>query len=398
MRFLYIVIAVSLLTGGLAAQGIDFHDKWKHALKEARKEDKLIFVDAYTTWCGPCKWMTKNVFTDEAVANFYNAKFVNIRLDMEKGEGVEFADEYDVRVYPTLLFINTSGAVVYKRLGAVPADVFLEIGKEALDPSKRIEALSKRYEEGDRSPELMRKLIEKRMVEGISPQDIMEEYFSTAEGREISKENFELIHSLRPEMHDPAFQFVLENLEGFREVVDEEKLAYFIVETCIQELKKHVYSEDRKSFDATIDEIKSYNMPYEHQVITYGKMEMARSMRDYDAFVKYGRAFTQDYVWDDWNVLNTIAWYIYEDEHYDGKEYVDFALEITERSMALDQNYYNTDTYAALLYKKGKYGSAMKWAEKAIEIAKSSGTDYSETTGLIKKIKWATKDNPIREQ
>ena len=96
-----------ILSTGLEAQRINFEKgSWSEALAKAKKEDKIVFVDCYTTWCGPCKWMDKNVFTDGAVAEFYNEHFVNVKLDMERGEGLDIATIYDVRAYPTLLFIN----------------------------------------------------------------------------------------------------------------------------------------------------------------------------------------------------------------------------------------------------------------------------------------------------
>ena len=64
--------------------------------EKAKKENKLIFVDAFTTWCGPCKHMAKHVFTNDTVADYYNANFVNLKLDMEKGEGLDFAKKYDI--------------------------------------------------------------------------------------------------------------------------------------------------------------------------------------------------------------------------------------------------------------------------------------------------------------
>jgi thiol:disulfide interchange protein len=58
---------------------------WSQIKAKAKAENKLIFLDAYTTWCGPCKWMARNVFTNDTVAQFYNATFVNAKIDMEAG-------------------------------------------------------------------------------------------------------------------------------------------------------------------------------------------------------------------------------------------------------------------------------------------------------------------------
>lgn len=55
------------------------------ALKKAEAEHKYIFVDAYTTWCGPCKQLKSTSFKDSQTADFFNKNFVNASIDMEKG-------------------------------------------------------------------------------------------------------------------------------------------------------------------------------------------------------------------------------------------------------------------------------------------------------------------------
>ena len=71
-------------------------------LEQAKKENKLIFMDCYTSWCGPCKMLAKEVFTDPDVAAFFNEKFVNAKVDMEKGEGPALKKQYGVNAFPTL--------------------------------------------------------------------------------------------------------------------------------------------------------------------------------------------------------------------------------------------------------------------------------------------------------
>lgn len=127
---------VFLLTGfsTLQAQSniIFFDGTLAEAQEKAAAEDKLIFMDAYTTWCGPCKWMTRNTFTDQAVADFYNENFINLKMDMEKGEGPKLARKYRVRGYPSLFFLHADGSVAHTKLGAQDPRSFLALGKEVL--------------------------------------------------------------------------------------------------------------------------------------------------------------------------------------------------------------------------------------------------------------------------
>lgn len=75
-HFFFVCIAMCLLHFHLQAQetvatseqkgnGITFQNlSFSEALKKAGMENKLLFVDCFTTWCGPCRMLSKHVFTD----------------------------------------------------------------------------------------------------------------------------------------------------------------------------------------------------------------------------------------------------------------------------------------------------------------------------------------------
>lgn len=114
-----------------AEPGIQFSEAaWKAQLEKAKAENKLVFLDAYTSWCGPCKMLQKNVFTQQAVGDFFNKEFINVKIDMEKGEGPELALQYPLEGYPTLLFIDGDGKVVKKVLGYQSPEQLLAIGQD----------------------------------------------------------------------------------------------------------------------------------------------------------------------------------------------------------------------------------------------------------------------------
>ena len=114
-------------------KGIHFYHDLQEAIAKAKETGKPIFVDAYATWCGPCKWMAAKSFTQESVGTYYNKNFINVKLDAEKGQGVAFAQEFKVRAYPSLFFITHEGRVIKKVEGALDGDALLKLGKEVMD-------------------------------------------------------------------------------------------------------------------------------------------------------------------------------------------------------------------------------------------------------------------------
>ena len=113
--------------------GIEFFaGSWDEALEKAKEENKLIFLDAYATWCGPCKRMAKNVFTDAEVGEFFNANFINFKMDMEKGVGPMLAQKFKLHSYPTLYFVGADGEFTTSAVGYHSVENLLKFAKFSL--------------------------------------------------------------------------------------------------------------------------------------------------------------------------------------------------------------------------------------------------------------------------
>jgi len=109
-----------------------FHGSLKEAKAKAKKENKLVFIDCFTTWCGPCKTMSKKTFVNKEVGEFYNKNFICLKMDMELGEGTKISTTYSVDAYPTYLFLDYNGEVKHRDLGYIDAVKFIEVGKRAI--------------------------------------------------------------------------------------------------------------------------------------------------------------------------------------------------------------------------------------------------------------------------
>ncbi len=110
--------------------GIQFTEaSWKEILRKAKAEKKIIFLDAYASWCQPCKLLQKHVFTKKAVGELYNTKFINVKMDMERGEGPNLSQIYPLEAYPTLLFIDSNGRVLRKVVGLQTPENMIAIGR-----------------------------------------------------------------------------------------------------------------------------------------------------------------------------------------------------------------------------------------------------------------------------
>lgn len=127
-------------------------------LVQARAERKLLFVDCYTTWCGPCRKMTAEVFPDSAVTGFMKANFISVKIDMEKGDGILLGKKWDVGAYPTFIVLDNSGSVKFRLTGFFPARQFVDTLKCLMNGRSADTAVSL-YKSGDRSADVVLRYI-----------------------------------------------------------------------------------------------------------------------------------------------------------------------------------------------------------------------------------------------
>ena len=105
---------------------------WPQALKRAAAQNKYIFVDAYASWCGPCKMLKATTFKNDKAADFFNNNFVNVAIDMEKGVGPGLAAQWNLKAYPTLIICNSKGQPVYGSVGYIDAGDLIKFGQQGL--------------------------------------------------------------------------------------------------------------------------------------------------------------------------------------------------------------------------------------------------------------------------
>ncbi len=142
------VIALFFLSG-LAQAQITFYHGFQKVLEKAKVENKLIFVDAYTTWCLPCKIMDQRVFSQPEVGIFYNENFINVKLDMEKSGNLDLVSQWNIFGFPTFLFLHPNGDIIHKIIGAESSkEKFIELGKRALNPEMGLNVMSLKFNSG----------------------------------------------------------------------------------------------------------------------------------------------------------------------------------------------------------------------------------------------------------
>ncbi|WP_418603530.1 thioredoxin family protein [Hwangdonia sp.] len=254
-RTLLFSIAILISTWAKAQESsINFLEqaKWKKVLRLAKKQNKPIFVDAYTTWCGPCKIMDRDVFTNKAVADFFNDNFISVKMDMEKGEGIELKTDWDIKAFPTLLYFNPNGDMVHRVVGAFGAKEFLEYSKHATNEDLMATNLQKRFDAGERDAAFMYNyLVSLRLgYHKELESKVSANYLNSLANEELLKvENWNIIKHF---MSDPTlrgFQYLVTNKATLTKVVDENEVENKLYKTIDKQIQAWSYWYGDKPFE-----------------------------------------------------------------------------------------------------------------------------------------------------
>ena len=178
-RFSFIILC--LFSSCMAfVQGILFHEgTMEEAFKKAEAENKLVFVDLYTSWCGPCKKVAKYIFPQQKIGQYYNSHFVNCKLNAENGEGKELAEKFKVKSYPTFLYLKQNGELVYTFSGAKDVKGFITEAEKvnAVAPYGGWGKMQEAYQSGTKDSELLWDYYE--LVGEHEKQDVLIKYLKS---------------------------------------------------------------------------------------------------------------------------------------------------------------------------------------------------------------------------
>lgn len=212
-------------------KGISFHDNkpWKEILQLAKKENKLIFMDCYTSWCGPCKALAKNVFTQEKVGDFFNPRFINVKYDMEKGDGKMLNEQYKKHIigYPTLLLINAEGKVLQQLAGYKDADELIE-GIRSASEGKDLFSLAAEYQKGNREISFMKEFIQSLNNAFLkdSVARVTGKFIRSMAPEELDKDEvWDIFGSYVTDIRSDAFEYLVKNADRYQRKLKRDRYA-----------------------------------------------------------------------------------------------------------------------------------------------------------------------------
>ena len=294
--FGYLILMLGL-SGVLNAQNREIYfekGSFAEALSKAGQEKKLLFMDCYTEWCGPCKLLAKNVFTRDSVADFFNANFINFSIDMEKGEGRELQKRFQVSAYPTLLLINGEGEEVFRSVGGCSANELLACFRNALEPENTIAGMEKKFAAGNRNPEFVAKywktLQDARLFETLRKSTTI--YFDGMSMAEICQEPYWGLYDTFVDIDDSLYHLMIQHIQELKKLKGEELIENKLSDAYDLALLGRIPNvghsrEQLKQYEEDIEQIGFKDTVKLFYLRVYLKLAKMKVERQYDACLDF---------------------------------------------------------------------------------------------------------------
>ncbi len=381
MKKLNLILALIISTISFAQ--INFESTtWNQIKAKAKKEHKLIFVDAYTSWCGPCKWMAKNVFTNDTVAQYFNSHFINAKLDMEKGEGLEIAKQYTVQVYPTYLFLDGDGTLIHRAVGAWYASFFIQYAKDAENPEKQLRTFDLKYNSGNWDAQFLKTYLSLLNEIGLRKDvqiKLATYLLKQKESDFIIPENWDLIKIFSNNHNSKEFKYLVSHKNEFDKKYGEEIIDKKIYNVYDNAFMTFINSKtlDTLTFNKIKSDVLKTSFKNNGKLIFNAELRYYELIEDYNMYSKTANTYVTSYEVNPYD-LNNIAYVFYE--HITDTDLLKKAEEWAKTAVDKQKNDpYFIDTYACLLFKNNKKQKALELEQTVLEIIKKNPNDYAST-------------------
>ena len=419
-----------------SAQEINFEKgTWKETLAKSKAQNKPIFVDFFTTWCGPCKMLDQKVYSKPEVIQKMNANFINFKIDAEKGEGPQLASRFQVSAYPFLVWADKNENVLLTDAGYMPVGEFMKSVDNALNQYKegRLEDYETQYNSGKRDAVFLADFINKRRGMMMDNRDLVEQYLlAIPVSEQFSEKTLKLVANNSFTLNGKAIE-LLQNQSAFKksgistlDIVSTTMLEYFRNALKRKDLD---FLERLASFNTKLNPTEAgrqnerYRMEFYKSANNTAKyLETAQNLADKylmnvskEELNKQNQAHFQEFMlpyktgkedsvkigkvrFDAMKKLHSRYASINFASDLDGladefyrnvsdKMVLQEAVLWSKKSNEIDENPDYWNTYAHLLYKMGVKTEAITAEEKALELAKirkGLTFKYEEELGKMK--------------
>lgn len=140
-KILFLLSLLFFCSRGTTQGLITIDQDFNKALSLAAQEDKMVFIDFYTTWCAPCKKLENLVFQNDSIKNILKKDFILLKYNAEDDSVYNLSKKHHISSYPTGLILNKRGYVVNRSYG-FSGENFQSLSTSVIEFTKESSALN----------------------------------------------------------------------------------------------------------------------------------------------------------------------------------------------------------------------------------------------------------------
>jgi thioredoxin-related protein len=379
-----IILALLPLFGISQETGIQFEHNlsWQQVLQKARTENKYILVDCYTTWCGPCKLMSTEIFPLKEVRDFINKRFISVSLQLDTSsrdndtvkawysDAHKMVDQYQINTFPTYLFFAPDGHIVHRAWGASQdPDSFIAKAANALDEPTQYYTLLDAYRQGGKDSAMLRQLAFE--AQGIGDEDttrLVALAYLVSVTNLYNKDNLVFMGKVNPDAQSRGFDLWLHHGQKVDSIMGADYAERKVMNAVMLENKLPPIKPD---WVKVYRDIKvSYGPYYADRITKWVKMAYYHNTKQWTAYASSLVSYTGTYASTmQPGQLNSLAWDVvtYSSDRKELEAALSWSKSTLTSKEAAVYNYY--DTFANLLYKLDRKTGAVAMEQKALALA-----------------------------
>jgi thioredoxin-related protein len=385
VRTLVFLLAITFSAVVAQAQIVFREAGFAQALASTKQEGKMLFLDAVTATCAPCKRMVRETFSDPEVAALFNEHFVNLRMDLNVGEGPDVQARYNITDFPTLLFMDGNGDLVEVHVGFLNAERFLAFGKSVLAPDfVPLSALHKQYTAHPEDRTIASAYIIRQSAAGRDVEADWKSFRPGMKGRALlNPENWAAFKALILTLDAPEATYFVQHRAEFSQKYGPEMVNEKFFALHRAALQKAIFTGDSLQYKATRRKLLQPQLPDAENEALYMDLHWHLQAADWNRF--YATATALDSLTQlsgdmlDWIASNLCNGASNPDQ-------LAQALAWSKRAVAAESSYGHLDTQFSLLVRLGHREAAIAMGKAAIAAAKASKEPYGSTEETLHKL------------
>jgi thioredoxin-related protein len=383
MKHLFILLS-TFISLELNAQVNFIKADWSSLKVKAKAEKKRIFIDAYTDWCGWCKVMDKETFTDKQVADLMNRSFVATKLEMEKDAlGSKLSRKYIITSFPSFLIFDEEGRLLHIIKGYQKPKDFIQTLEEKLAQKEGINRPGYNHANLDLGyPDFYVSAFAENGKRKF-PTDSMLHLYLDKQTDFFTEINANVMFRFSHQLNDKYFNLLVSNEGKYAQLYGAEETSDAIWSSIVSKMRKLAKDKNEKGF-AELEAKYGNVIAQNKESRFYFYSEYYKSAEKWPLYVSSIQDAQSSGIQLSNNFINSAAWELYE--KCDNNELLVLAKEWMSKVVNSDKEYNYLDTYAALLLKTNYPKEAREYARLAIEAGKRAGKDVKATEELLFKI------------